>query len=277
MEKLKKHISVLLTIIMTLSLAFSYKINVYAADTQYKNEDKAKKLNDLGLYKGISESSFNPDLGSQLTREQGIIMILRLLAIEKEAEALTDEETDTILNAFIDEKEVDTSFRKAVAYAIKNNLIKGDGISINPKGSLIGKQYATIILRNLGFSDSEFSYDTACTFLADKKGCTEEEASLLNDKVLIRDDMAGLSFDSLTALGKDGSKLIDKLIAAKPELKGKAESIGLIGSGILHQAHRQHQHQVQLQVHQQIQRVPPEAVHITIRALQYQLLLLLLM
>ena len=124
-------------------------------------------------------------------------MIIRLIGKADAAEALTQEQVDAALNVFADGTIVEPSLRKAVAYAVINGMVKGDGINIKPMDLLSGRDFATLILRNLGYSDNEFSYDTACSALADKKGCTLSEAVVLNDKVLIRDDLVGLAYSAL--------------------------------------------------------------------------------
>ncbi|MBU7007212.1 hypothetical protein [Phosphitispora fastidiosa] len=43
---------------------------------------EAQTLNDLGLYNGVSTTTFDPDLGSALNRETGVVMLLRIFGLE---------------------------------------------------------------------------------------------------------------------------------------------------------------------------------------------------
>lgn len=176
--------SIFLVVIMLFTCFLNFGTRAEASDTVFKNEDKAKILYDLKLFKGVSETSYIPDLGSKLTRQQGITMLIRLLGKEADATALTDGQADSVLNAFDDGKTVEPAYRKAIAYVVMNKLVIGDGANINPQAPLMGKDYATIILRNLGFAaDKDFLYDTACTFLSYRKGCTAEDAALYDVQV----------------------------------------------------------------------------------------------
>lgn len=228
MTNLKKCFSVILSALIFITSFLNLTIPVYGAETSFHNEEQAKTLYELGLFKGTSTTSFTPDLGSTLSRQQGFAMIIRLIGKEKAAEALTDDQVAAALKNFSDGDLVEPSLRKAVAYAIINGLVKGDGINVNPQGPMNGKDFATLLLRNMGYRDDEFTYDRACYDLADKKGCTLADAEKLNDKQLIRDNLVGLSYSSLNMVSKDDKTLIDKLIMSMPELKEKALNAGLI-------------------------------------------------
>ena len=49
---------------------------VLAGKLSYEYE--ARALYDMGLYKGISETTYVPDLDSNLTREQAVVILIRL-------------------------------------------------------------------------------------------------------------------------------------------------------------------------------------------------------
>lgn len=52
---------------------------VYSAEG-FNYRAEAKKLNDLGLYNGISATTYNPDLSALLDRETGVVMLLEYSA-----------------------------------------------------------------------------------------------------------------------------------------------------------------------------------------------------
>lgn len=227
MGYLKRIISLFLTFALLLTGFINGIKPVYAEATAFQNEDKAKMLYEMGLFKGTSTSGFSPDLGSKLDRQQGITMIIRLLGLSDVAEALTQGQVDAALMKFADGTAINPSLKKAVAYATINKLVIGDGVNIMPDKPMSGKDFATLILRNLGYKDNEFKYDTACSDLADKKGISQSDAAKLNNKELIRDDMVSMAFSSLKAVDKDGKTVIERLVATNPKLADLAEKAGI--------------------------------------------------
>ena len=132
-------------------LAFSTNFQASAVEgSAYTYTAEAQKLNDLGLYKGIGTETFDPDLGTALNRETGVIMLLRIFGLEAEAEAITD--ADATIAMFTDAASISAWAKNAVAYAVTNGLVVGypDG-TFGPKVALNGKAYATLILNNSGF------------------------------------------------------------------------------------------------------------------------------
>lgn len=106
---------------------------VYSAEG-FNYRAEAKKLNDLGLYNGISATTYNPDLSALLDRETGVVMLLRIFGLESEAEAITD--ADAILAKFSDASKISGWAKKAVAYGVKTGLVQGypDG-TFGPKAA----------------------------------------------------------------------------------------------------------------------------------------------
>lgn len=222
MKNLKKVLSVLL-VVAVLATAM---VPAFAATT-FTYESQAKALYDIGLFKGTSPTEFVPDLGGDLVREQGIAMIVRLLGKADAAAAVTAADQDAALAAFADAKDVEPTLKAAVAYAVKNNLVKGDGKNVDPKGKMPGKDFATILLRNLGYEVSAADYDKACATLVEKGGLTAAEAVKFSEKNLIRDDFVGMSYGALQAAYKDGATVIAKLITDKVVDEAKAIAVGV--------------------------------------------------
>jgi hypothetical protein len=225
MRSLKKLLAVLLSLTMVLSLMV---VPAFAAES-LEYEDEAKVLYDLGLFKGKSATEFVPDLESRLERQEGVALVLRLFGLDAEAEKMSESEAKALLaEKFKDADEIGAWAVKYVAYAVKNGIVDGrpDG-KFAPKDPLLGKEYAKMILAQLGQYDPN-NFQTACADLAAISNLSSAEAIKFNDKILIRDDLVGISYASLTAQYKDGGTVISKLAEANPALKEKAIELGLI-------------------------------------------------
>ncbi|MGE5474420.1 MAG: S-layer homology domain-containing protein [Ignavibacteriales bacterium] len=208
-------------IVLLLILLFAISINAFAADS-FTYSAEAQKLNDLGLYKGISTTEFDPDLGTALNRETGVVMLLRIFGLESEAQAITD--ADATLAKFTDASSIASWAKNATAYAVKNGLVQGlpDG-TFGPKASLNGKAYCTLILRQLGYTPD---YNNAPAELADKGGLSVLESVKFTEKELIKDDLIGISYGALKAEYGDGATVIQKLLDGGIVEEKKVEDAG---------------------------------------------------
>jgi len=195
-----------------------------AASGSFSYSSEAQVLNDLGLYNGVSSTTFDPDLGTALNRETGVVMLLRIFGLEEQALAMTD--ADTILSKFTDAATISSWAKNQVAYAVKNGLVCGypDG-TFGSKDALLGKAYCTLILRQLGFTPD---YHNAPAELADAGGLTAPEASLFSEKCLVKDDLVGISFGSLSAKDLSGGTVIAKLVE-----DGVVEEAAAVDSGLV--------------------------------------------
>ncbi len=207
MKHAKTGIYLFLVLIITLA-----PISSQAAEGFY-NEAQATALNHLGLYSGISNTSFDPDLGASLNRETGVVILLRLLGLQDDALAMTDAEADTILLKFTDAARISSWAKKSVAYAVQNGLVFGfpDG-TFAPQANLVGEAYCSLILRQLGYTPN---YDTAAAELANAGGLTSAQAMRFSNKALIKDDLVGISYGVLSAKDTRGESVLVKLVANK--------------------------------------------------------------
>lgn len=223
MRSLKKLLAVLITLTMIISLisvpAFAATSNVY--------EDEAKVLYDLGLFKGTSTTSYVPNLEARLERQEGAILVLRLFGLEDEANKLTEAEAKAILeNKFSDASAIGAWAVKGVAYAVQRGIIDGrpDG-KFAPKDPLLGKEYSKMILAELG---QPYDFQTSSADLAAISNLSAAEAIKFNDKILIRDDVVGISFATLSATYVNGKTVLKVLSDNDAAFKAKAMSLGLI-------------------------------------------------
>lgn len=203
-----KHLRKIMLLIFALMLAIA-PVNVQAS-TSFGYESEATVLNSLGLYNGISETSFDPDLGAALDRETGIVMLLRVFGLESAALDLTDAEVNTALAGFSDAQSISSWAKNSVAYAVSNGLVNGlpDG-TFGPKDNLNGRAYCTLILRQLGYTPD---YDSAAAQLAEAGGLTPNQATFFSGKDLIKDDLVGITFGVLSAQDTDGATIIQNLV-----------------------------------------------------------------
>lgn len=226
MKNLKKFFAVLVVVTLMVS---SIIMPAVAADS-YSYGDQAKKLNELGLYKGVSTVEFNPDLGATLNRETGVVMLLRVVGLEKDALAMPAADVTAALAKFKDAKTISSWAKNQVAYAVSKGLVVGTtATTFAPKASLNGKAYCTLILRQLGYKvEAGASYDAAPTTLSEKGGLTAAEATKFTGKTaLIKDDLVGISFGALSAKDSEGKVLFVKLIDAKVITAETAAKAGL--------------------------------------------------
>lgn len=133
---MKKLFSVLLTlVILTASV-----VPVHAVTMGQVNA--ADAMNDLGLFLGTGKGY---ELNNQLTRAQGITMLVRMIGKEAEAQK----------NAYGDPfKDVDTWAKGYVGYAWANKITNGVSADrFDPNGTMTDYMFLTLTLRALGYED----------------------------------------------------------------------------------------------------------------------------
>lgn len=199
------------------------------------NGAKASVLNKLELYAGTNPSTFDPSLGTKLTREQGSVLIAKLFNMDTAANALTTEETNAILKDFADGSKVKEYAKKRFAYLVKNDIMSGSldtatgKVYINADKDLIGGQFATLLLKQLGYDVSDWKQ--AIEQLSKVEGAKDiaDYLSYASSSIL-RDQAVGLIYGALTAdyAAAGTETIIDKIVAANPAIKAVAEEAGLI-------------------------------------------------
>ena len=225
MKIFKKVLISLLAIAMVSSIAV---MPVSASAFIYEKE--ANALNKLGLYKGINESWFDPDLAANLDRQTGVVMLLRMFGQEDEAKKLTNEKANSILNKFRDSGSIADWSKKQVAYAVDKGFVKGysEDSTFRPSTALNGKAYCSLILQQLGYN-GDFQYDRAASKLSEIGGLTSIQGNMFNsDTTLTKDSLVGISYGTLQAKYKsNGEKLLKKLVEKGIVSAQKAKEVGL--------------------------------------------------
>ncbi|NLK67787.1 MAG: surface-layer protein, partial [Clostridiaceae bacterium] len=151
MRNLKK----LFAVVMVVAMLASMMVPALAAGVEY--EDEATILQDLGLFQGYGAGELG--LADDLTREQGLALMLRVMGLEDEVKAMTEEEVAAELARVVDPETVTATWAKPyVAYAVKNGLTKGIDASILPNvkfaGQLkmTGKEFINLMLNGMGYA-----------------------------------------------------------------------------------------------------------------------------
>ncbi len=167
----------------------------------------AGRLKSLGLFQGVGtnpDGSTNFDLARALSRTEALVMLIRLLGKETEAQNGDWTHPFTDVPAWAD---------KYVGYAYTRGLTKGTFATEFGTGTASAQMYLTFVLRALGYSDSEGG-----EFTWDKPEALAEAVAILPPGVhldgFLRADAVLVSEAALSANLKDKTDtLLDKLIA----------------------------------------------------------------
>jgi len=211
MKNLKK----LLAVVVAIAMITTFMVPSFAAEGSYTYENEAEILYKLGLYKGTSTTTYEPNLGGKLDRQTGVVMLLRLFGQEEEALQMDAADAAAKLAAkFKDAADIADWAQRQVAYAVEKGYVKGlpDG-TFAPTADLNGKAFCSLILQQLGY-DGDFTYDNAAFDLSKFGGLTEAQAQLFNSNAGInRDSMVGIAFSALQAVYKDSGKTVIEYLA----------------------------------------------------------------
>ena len=186
-------------LVLTVALAALLAVSAFAADFTHC----ADALHELGLFQGTDAGY---DLDRAPTRAEAAAMLVRLLGAEEEAQAI-----EAYTAPFTDVREWAQPY---VQYLYDNGLSNGmDDTTFGASRPCTAQQYATFLLRALGYSDAEggdFTYATALDFarelgVVDDLNCDPQN--------FLRDDVAAMSFTALATAPKTGeADLLTKLV-----------------------------------------------------------------
>ncbi len=187
--------------------------------------EEAIDLKILGL---LANSPDDFELERAPNRVEGAIMLIRLLG--KEDEAMQG----CFLHPFSD---VPSWADKYIGYMYRNDLSKGtEGTLYGSSQPLSAKQYATFVLRALGYKDgTDFSYNQALDKAHELGILTSSDATKFKGShTFLRDDMVSVSYDALSVKLKGSTDtLLDKLVnTEKAIFKPAAKALGLYTSDL---------------------------------------------
>ena len=165
---------------------------------------RVRALEQMGLFLGTNTGF---QLEATADRAQGLVMFLRLLGLEDEALAYTGS------CPFTDVK--DHWAERYVAYGYSQGLTGGTSpTTFSPNSKITCQQYATFLLRALGYTENEdFTYANAVNDLTDQGILTAAEARGLSSGDFARYKMAYLSFAGLFGVDQEqGGLLMNDLV-----------------------------------------------------------------
>lgn len=180
------------------------------------NFEIADALKEMNLFRG---SKIGYELSRGATRAEALVMLLRLLGEEDDAERYTGTHPFT---------DVDTWAEKYVAYAYAKGYT--NGISKTKFGSsnmTTASHYMTFVLRALGYDDTkgDFKWDKSLDFAVSVGNITASEKKNIEKTAFLRDHMAYLSYYSLFAkLKAQDVTLLEKLISDGTVNRSAAEN-----------------------------------------------------
>lgn len=159
-------------------------------------ECSAQALYELGLFRG-SDVGF--ELDRTPTRSEALVMLLRLTGAEDAALA------GSWTHPFTDSGWAD----HYIGYAYENGITNGiSATSFGAQSPSTAQQYATFLLRTLGYSSEDFVYQCATDYLLAYTPLIE-----IDEQHFDRGDMIVMSLAAMAAPLKDGSgTLADKMI-----------------------------------------------------------------
>lgn len=233
MKNLKKVLAVVLA--LTLLLTMYLPATVSAADS-FKYSKEATILHSMGLYAGISSTSFVPDLGSTVTKEMGVTLILRTLGYDSYAKNLTEAQIENMLKIFSDADQISAWARPYVAAGLSLGVVNGNlDFTFTPKADLDAKMLAKLILVNADYTVDQVGYQSAPYLLRDYGALTLEQATYFMSKnPIVRDDLVGMIFNSLKLRFKGTTtSIIGKLVTAGLVPESVALSSGTYNKDII--------------------------------------------
>lgn len=179
-------------------------------------KDKAEVLSEMGIFRG-SDKGF--ELDRVPTRQEALIMLIRLLGEEDEALAYSGKTAFKDLAGWADGK-------KYIVYG--ENMKYTNGVSpdtFNQYGSASRHVYLTYVLRALGYSDAsgDFVWNTTSDDLAVRIGLmTEKQLAAMEKDGFHRDHVALISYNALTSKLKDGSMTLGERLAMSGDISWDA-------------------------------------------------------
>jgi hypothetical protein len=165
-------------------------------------------LKELGILKGTEKGL---ELDKELTRAEGAVMYSRLLGLEEEIELFASENPDYTT----DFTDVPDWVKPTINYLHSKGYVNGISTTEYGSGNFMKEtEYATLVLRALGYKDGEdFEWNTA-NVRAEELGLFSEDAvepSVMLGGEFNRRKMAYISYNALFSVDADGIELIERL------------------------------------------------------------------
>lgn len=208
---MKKLLPLLLAVLTALCLGGG----ALALDVEDPYLSSAETLHDLGLFQGTGVNADGTpiyDLDKTPSRNQALIMLVRLLGKEAEAKSGTWDIPFT---------DVSAEMKPYVGYAYANGLTTGyTAESFRGGQKVSGNQYVSFLLRALGYESGKDFEVAKATELSDKIGLTAGQ-SLAG---FTRGDVAQLSVAALSTPLKDSETTMMRKLQTEGVIPAEAET-----------------------------------------------------
>lgn len=209
---MKRKLSLLLAVVMILgSFSFAFAAEETAA------EKAGAFLKEVGVLEGINGDL---KLEDNLRRQDMVFMIARLHGAEEEAKAYSPEGLK-----FTDF--TDPNYRTIIKWAVDKGLIVGhteERFGFNE--DVIAQQYATVLLRALGYNDKVATDEGYAKALEEAKALgILEGLEVENATEITRGQMAEMTFNALGAKMKDSDKTLAEFLDIKMPEEPKATEL----------------------------------------------------
>ncbi len=192
---MKRKLSLLLAVVMILgSFSFAFAAEETAA------EKAGAFLKEVGVLEGINGDL---KLEDNLRRQDAVVLVARLHGAEEEAKAYSPEGLK-----FTDFK--DPYYRPIIKWAVDKGLVEGhteERFGFNE--DVTAQQYATILLRALGYNDKVATKEGYEKALEEAKALGILEGVKVEDATVVtRGLMAEMTFNALGVKMKDSDKTL---------------------------------------------------------------------
>jgi alpha-tubulin suppressor-like RCC1 family protein len=176
-----------------------------------RNADKAEALKPLGVFVGTDKGF---ELERPATRMEAAVMLTRLLGKEEQARGENNP------HPFEDVPEWGGFY---IGYLYKNGLAAGVSESqFGSDGKCTAQMYVTFILRALGYSDKDgedFTYADALDFAVQIGLISAGQRDEWLAREFLRDDLAGISYDALKQVVKEGGQTLSEKLFGEDVLE----------------------------------------------------------
>ena len=214
----------LISLALVLALCFCL-CGVASAEDVLTPEEKAAALTELGLFRGKADARGNvsPALEDSATRAEAATMLIRLMGQEEKAKAQYG--AGALRCIFTD---VPAWAAANIAWLYEANYVNGmGGFIYGASNPVTAQQYATMVLRALGYSeaDGDFKYAEALSF-AVEKGLLSETQRAAYEADFRREGMVEMSYNALGLLMRESSLSLREKLAHDGVFRGVDMSVG---------------------------------------------------
>jgi|GEM_PF-3413254 len=188
-------------------------VNSYASEFASYIEE-ARILYDLGFYKGVAQSYFESDLDSFTDKETAVVFLLRLIGQKNNVEYLSEYDVYNSLKYYSDYDTISNWAIKYLAYGVKNDLITDiSGYQLSAKRLIDGKTFTSILLKCMGYELKGDMWKISTYINCYLGGISADEAKNLSDKILTKNDMIAIVWETLDVPMANGTPFINSIVS----------------------------------------------------------------